>query len=126
MSDSGASYFDIGGGGAGTQIILLDNGQVVSYWYVGGGVGFGKSGGNLGLGEVFGVYKPTDYEGPFISVGGGLGGGGSISSWPGGAASYTAGAASPGIYGGFQYYHIIGATPPLSYGNQNSRVRLRN
>jgi RHS repeat-associated protein len=116
LFDSGVSYFALGGGGGGTQTILLDNGQVVSYGYLGGGVGFGKGGGNFGLGEVYGVYQPTDYEGPFVNVSAGLGvSGGGISSFPGGAASYSAGAGTTGINGSLQLYWIIDATDPIVF-----------
>ena len=116
LFDSGISYFAVGGGGAGTQIILLDNGQVVSYGYGGVGLGLGKGGGNFGQGEVYGVYKATDYEGPFVNVAAGVGvTGGSISSWHDGSASYSAGAGTLGISGSFQVYSIINATDPVCH-----------
>jgi RHS repeat-associated protein len=113
LFDSGVSFYALGGGGGGTQIILLDNGQIVSYGYAGVGAGLGGGGGGFGMGEVYGVYQASDYAGPFINIGAGLGGGGGLSSWPGGAASYTAGVATAGVNGGFQWYWIIDASAPL-------------
>ncbi len=117
--DSGVSCFRLWGGGGGSQIIVLANGQVVTYGYIGGGIGYGGKGGNFGLGEVYGVYQPTDYAGSFLNVSGGYAvGGGSISSQPlrgqNGAASYTAGAGTTGISATYQWYWIIDATDPIS------------
>jgi RHS repeat-associated protein len=119
--DSGASYFGGGGGGSGTQTILLGNGQVVSYGYVAVGAGLGGGGGNFGLGQVYNVFQPTDYAGNFVNVSAGLGvGGASVSSWPGGSASYTAGAGTTGVSGTYQYYWIIDASAPLTSSPQTS------
>jgi hypothetical protein len=41
--------------------------------------------------------------------------GGGISSFPGGAASYSAGAGTTGINGTLQLYWIIGATDPIVF-----------
>ncbi len=118
LFDSGVTAYAIGGGGAGTQTILLANGQIVSYGYVGAGIGFGGRGGNFGLGEVIGVYKPTDYEGKFLSISAGYGVGGvgiATSPIPGdiGSASYSAGAGTAGISASLQWYWIIDATDPV-------------
>jgi RHS repeat-associated protein len=119
--DSGISIFVVGGGGVGTQIVLLGNGQIVSYGYWGVGLGLGGSGGNFGLGQVYNVFQATDYAGKFVNVAGGLGvGGASISSWPGGSASYAAGAGTTGISGTFQYYWIIDATDPVGTQSPSS------
>ena len=84
--------------------MLLANGQVVTYVYISLGVGLGGGGGNLGLGQVYNVNTASDYAGPFIDISGGIAGGGSLSSWPGGAASYTAGATTKGISGSVQWF----------------------
>jgi RHS repeat-associated protein len=112
VEDVGGSYY-AGGGGGGVQTLLLDNGQVVTYAYGAVGAGFGGGGGNLGVGEVYGVYKPSDYAGPFASVSGGAVGGGSVSGIPNGAASYTAGASTLGVNGSVQVYIQLHATAPL-------------
>ena len=116
LFDSGASYYALAGGGGGTQIIQLDNGQIVSYGYVAVGAGFGKGGGSCGVGKVYNVYRSTDYEGPFSNFSAGAGPGGSISGQPwfgqNGSASFTGGPSTLGISGSFQYYWIISATSP--------------
>ena len=121
LFDSGLSYYAGLGGGGGTQIIQLDNGQIVSYGYAQIGAGLGTSGqaeggGAFGAGQVYNVYQATDYEGFFSSVSGGAYMGGSISGQPlpgqNGAASYTFGVSTPGVSGNMQYYWIIGATGP--------------
>jgi uncharacterized protein RhaS with RHS repeats len=116
LFDSGASYYALAGGGGGTQIIQLDNGQIVSYGYVAVGAGFGKGGGSCGVGKVYNVYNPADYEGPFSNFSAGAGPGGSISGQPwfgqNGSASFTGGPSTLGISGSFQYYWIISATAP--------------
>jgi RHS repeat-associated protein len=118
LLDSGVSYFDGIGGGGGTQIIRLDNGQIVSYGYVAVGVGVGKGGGAAGGGEVYNVYQATDYDGPFANVSGGAYVGGSISGQPlpgqNGSASFTAGVSTIGVSGSLQDYWIIGATAPTT------------
>lgn len=141
LFDSGVSYYALGGGGGGTQIIRLDNGQIVSYGYVAIGAGFGRGGGAAGGGEVYNVYQATDYEGPFSNVSAGLGGyvpiGGSISAQPlpgeNGSASFAAGVSTLGVSGSFQYYWIIGATaptvsqtPPNNGSSQNSSLPTFN
>ena len=128
--ESGVSVFGGLGGGGGTQTILLANGQVVTYGYVGAGIGLGGKGGNFGSGVVSGVFQPTDYAGSFLNVSGGFAvGGGSISTQPlpgqNGAASYTAGAGTTGISATYQWYWIIAATDPIvsqapSSGNNSS------
>jgi hypothetical protein len=130
LFDSGVSYYALGGGGGGTQVIRLDNGQIVTYGYVAIGAGFGRGGGVVGGGEVYNVYQAIDYAGPFSNVSAGLGGyvpiGGSISGQPlpgqNGAASFTAGASTLGVSGSLQEYWIIGATAPTSQnpGNNSS------
>jgi hypothetical protein len=119
LFDSGVTYFVGGGGGGGTQIILLDNGQIVTYGYVAIGAGFGRggaTGGACGLGKVYNVYKPTDYENGFSNFSFGAGAGVSISGQPwfgqNGAAGITGGASTIGISGTWQLYWIIGATDP--------------
>jgi RHS repeat-associated protein len=121
--DSGVSFFAVGGGGAGTQIIRLDNGQIVSYGYVaiGAGAGFGKAkggGGSAGCGKVYNVYKPTDYENGFSNFSIGAGAGVSISGQPwfgqNGAASVTGGFSTPGVSGTWQWYWIISASNPTN------------
>jgi RHS repeat-associated protein len=62
LFDSGVSYYALGGGGGGSQIVQLDNGQIVTYGYVQVGAGFGGFGGNAGVGKVYNVYQATDYE----------------------------------------------------------------
>lgn len=128
LADTGASYYAGFGGGGGTQIIQLANGQIVTYGYAQIGSGFGGVGGYAEGGKVYNVYQATDYEGAFSSVSGGLaygnvGVGGSISGQPlpreNGAASVTVGASTLGVSGSLQYYGIIGATAPTvsSTGN---------
>lgn len=134
LFDSGASYYDLGGGGGGTQIIRLDNGQIVTYGYVAIGAGFRKGGGAAGGGEVYNVYQATDYAGPFSNISAGLGGylpiGGSISGQPlpgeNGSASFTAGVSTLGVSGSFQYYWIIGATAPSVSQNPANSVSSQN
>ena len=128
LFDSGVSYYAGIGGGGGTQIIRLDNGQIVSYGYVGVGVGFGKGGGAAGGGEVYNVYQATDYEGPFSNISGGAYVGGSISGQPlpgqNGSASFTAGVSTIGVSGSLQDYWIIGASAPTTSqtpGNNSSQ-----
>jgi hypothetical protein len=124
IMDSSLSAFGIVGGGGGTQTILLDNGQLVSYGYAMLGTGLGAklpkctikplgAGGGFGMGEVYGVFTPMDYTKWFSSVSGGLVAGGSISGWNG-VGSYTLGATGVGVSGTIQYYWIIAASDPIS------------
>ena len=91
--------------------------------YAGGGFGIGGRAGGFGTGEVYNVYKPTDYEGPFMTIGGGWIGNSSISTgdllpdWitgKNGAASYTAGASTKGLGVTWTGYWIISATDPIA------------
>lgn len=70
-------------------------------------------GGGFGMGEVYGVYSVMDYAGSFANVSAGLVAGGSISSFYGGSASYTAGATGIGISGTYQWYWPISASNPI-------------
>jgi RHS repeat-associated protein len=108
--DSGVSGYVGGGGGAGTQTIRYDNGNVVSYGYVQYGVGCGGKGGGFGCGEVVNVFKPSDYAGVFVNGSAGYGAGATVSTGFGGVCAYTAGGGVGGVSVTAQWYWIVTAS----------------
>lgn len=119
LFDGGGGYYNLFGGGGGVQTLLLDNGQLVTYSYEAVGIGFGKGGGNMGMGEVNGVFSPLDYSGAFISVNFSFFGAATFSYSPSllwsdnGATSYSCGGSTPGINASFQVYQPLSATDPI-------------
>jgi RHS repeat-associated protein len=108
--DSGISgYLGVGGGG-GSQTILYDNGQVVSYMYTQIGVGCGGKAGGFGCGEVVNVFKPSDYCGFFVNGSVGYGAGATVSTGFGGVCAYTAGGGVGGIGTTIQWYWIVSSS----------------
>jgi RHS repeat-associated protein len=111
--EGSTSAYALLGGGGGTSVLSLENGTTATYVFVQGGIGIGGKGAAVQAGQVWGVFQPSDYAGPFFNISANFGGGASLSVYPNGSAAITFGAApGAGISASYQWYTLTNVSPP--------------